>query len=61
MKNRNKKCDTCQEWHKLKNDEHGGGLCDFWDARVSSSHKACQFWKSGKHYIRNKHNYLLAS
>ena len=40
----NRQCDGCQNWLKLKNDQHGGGICQFQDGR-SSSDDSCKFFR----------------
>jgi hypothetical protein len=46
-KRRVKKCDTCQSFIKWTNDQLGGALCDFFDARTtSSSGRGCKYWKA---------------
>ena len=41
----NHSCGGCQYWTKLRKDMLGGGLCNKFDARVSSD-DSCIYWKA---------------
>lgn len=48
---RNKKCGSCIEFTKWKNDKWGGGLCETLDARTTSgSGGSCKFYKHIKYH-----------
>lgn len=41
---KSRKCGGCQWFMKRKNDQHSGGICDFWDYRTNTDSK-CDEWK----------------
>lgn len=45
MKNRSRKCGSCINFTRWKNDKRSTGLCEFHDWRCDTDSSGCKYWK----------------